>query len=208
VADNRIEFRYDIADVTSAQRMRFLNSPQLKLLIAFWAITVLFLALSIYFPQTISIVQGVTWAVIGQISLIYVVTLVGMIFVVPWLSFNFNRFWKLPLVFQFNQKNLRLSVAGKQGGLRLAWDEVRRVEGNDRVYLVYYDDTQKHFILPRSAFKPHQDKRFQDYLARYTRAGRDAAKNSDKPTPVSADSDQDDDFSVDSAELPEDQTKA
>jgi hypothetical protein len=167
MADTRIEFKYDIADVTSAQRMRFLNSKQFKLIIGFWGITVALMTFSILFPRTFTLFADVTWALIGQISLIYFGTLFAILVMIPWLGFHFNRFWRLPLVFQFNTKNLRLSVAGKPGGLRLTWSQIRRVEGTDRVFLIYYDEGQKHFILPRAAFKEAQEKRFHQMLERY-----------------------------------------
>jgi hypothetical protein len=176
MADTRIAFQYDIADVTSAQRMRFIHSMQFKLILLFWVVSTLLMSLSILFPQALPLFVDINWALVGQISLIYFGTLVAILVVVPWFSFHLNRFWKLPLVFQFNPRNLRLSVAGKPGGLRLTWDRIKRVEGNPRVFLIYYDDGMKHFILPRSAFKPQQEKRFQEMLARYAPADKGEEK--------------------------------
>jgi hypothetical protein len=176
MADTRIEFKYDVSDVTSAQRMRFLHSIHFKLILGFWVITIFLLIANVVFPQTVTLFGDASWTMVGQVTLAYFGSLVFIIVAVPWLSFHLNRFWRLPLVFQFNRKNMRLSVAGKPGGLRLNWDQIRRVEGNLHVYIVYYDDGQKHFILPKSAFKPQQDKRFLDSLARYSPAGKEEAQ--------------------------------
>jgi hypothetical protein len=176
MADTRIQFKYYVGDVTSAQRMRFLHSTHFKLILLFWVGTVLLLIANVLFPRAGFLFENVTWTLVGQVTLAYFGSLVFILLVVPWVSFHLNRFWRLPLVFQFNYRNMRLSVAGKSGGLRLNWDQIRRVEGNLQVYIIYYDDGQKHFILPKSAFKPQQDKRFRDMLARYTPAGKEEVK--------------------------------
>jgi hypothetical protein len=167
MSDNRVNIQYTVQEVTSAQRMRLMRSGQLKMIVLFWAGSVIFFGLHVLFPQSFRVVSGVTWTLIGQVSLAYFVSLLAIFVILPWVSFHLTRFWKLPLVFQFGQKDLRLSVAGKRGGLRLGWDQVRRVDENDLVFVIYYDDGQKHFIVPKAGFSEGAEARFRRQADRH-----------------------------------------
>lgn len=177
--DQRVPIHYTVQEVTSAQRTRLLRSGQFKLIIFFGVVSVLVLALHMLFPQTFHIIAGVTWTQVWQIALAYFASMLAIILIVPWISFHLTRFWKLPLVFQFGQKGLRLSVAGKSGGLRLGWEQVQRVEENRLVFMVYYGDGQKHFILPKASFSEAAEAHFRRLLKRSPGAGPAA-----KPPPA------------------------
>jgi len=151
--------------------MRLRQSGQLKVLLLFGVGSVIFFGLHVLFPQTFRFLDGVTWRLIWQVSLAYLASLLAIFFVLPWISFHLTRFWRLALVFQFNQKEMRLSVSGKRGGLRLGWDQVRRVAENNLVFVVYYDDGQKHFILPKAGFSEANEERFRRLLEHQLGAG-------------------------------------
>ena len=163
--DNRVNIHYTVQEVTSAQRLRLARSGQLKIILFFWIGSIVFFGLHVLFPQSIRIMDGITWTVVWQVTLAYLATLASLIFILPWISFHLTRFWKLPLIFQFGKKEMRLSVSGKRGGLGLTWDQVQRVDENRLVFMVYYDSGQKHFILPKASFSEANEARFRSALA-------------------------------------------
>lgn len=175
--DYRVPIQYTVQEVTSAQRTRMRHSSQLKIIVAFGLLSIMILALHALFPQTFRIMAGVTWTQVWQVGLAYFVSLLAIILIVPWVSFHLTRFWKLPLVFQFGQKGLRLGVAGKSGGLRLEWEQVRRVEENRLVFMIYYEDGQKHFILPKAGFSEAAEAQFRRLLERQAGAAPAAKKS-------------------------------
>jgi hypothetical protein len=167
MADNRVEFRYTAGDVTATQRYRMLHSSQFKLLLVFWGLGLAFVALHALLPNVFTFIPGVTLEMVGIIGLVYVGSLLALLYIIPWISFNFTRFWRLPLVFTYNNQGIRLMVAGKTGGLRLDWEKVRKVEEAPRAFILYYEDNTKHFLLPKSAFSAGAERRFRSLVDRY-----------------------------------------
>ncbi len=165
--ENRVEIHYTRPDVISAQRMRFLRSSQLKVILLIWLGSIIFLSAPLVLPQWFKPGPYTSWALVVQISLAYLVTLAVITFITPWMDFYINRFWRLPLVFQFSEKQVRLSISGKTGGLRLKWSQIIRVDENDRVFILHYGSGGKFVILPKAAFSgPGDEQRFRDLLAR------------------------------------------
>lgn len=167
MADNRVEIQYRAADVTSTQRERVLRSSQFKLLLFFWGLGVMFVALHVVLPGVFTLIPGATWGMVWQVGLIYVASILLLLFVVPFLNFHFTRFWRLPLVFQWNRKTLRLGIAGKSGGLQLEWSQITKVEVTRRSFVIYYEDNNKHFILPKACFSETAEDRFYAQLERW-----------------------------------------
>lgn len=166
MAESRVAFRYKAMDVTSALRVRFLRSMQFRLILILWVLSVVFIVLHVLFPQTFTMLRDVSWATVWQTMLVYGGTLVALLIVAPWVGFQLNRFWRLPLELSFSEKHLRLAVEGGKGsGLRLEWNEIHRVEETNRVYIFYYRG-EKHVIIPKSAFNEQQDRRLRDLLKR------------------------------------------
>jgi YcxB-like protein len=162
----RLEFRYCASDVASAQRMRFLRSAQLKVILLLWLVSLLYVAAPLLVPQWFKPGPYTSWGLVIEICLAYGVTLLVLILVTPWADFYINRFWRLPLEFQYNEKHLRLSVTGKQGGLRLGWKQIQRVEENARVFILFYGTANKFIILPKGIFsRPQDDRRFRELLS-------------------------------------------
>jgi hypothetical protein len=186
VADNKVEFRYTAADVTSTQRYRILHSSQFKLLVAFWGIGVIFIALHMLLPTIFTFISGVTWLMVGQAGLIFVASILVLLFVIPWFNFQFTRFWRMAFVFQFNNKTLRLGVAGKTGGLVLEWSQVRKVEETPRTFVIYYEDSTKHFMLPRAAFSERSEQRFRGLVTRLMSAKSEPSAADEKAKPPQA----------------------
>jgi len=167
MADNRVEIHYTARDVTSTQRERILRSNQFKLLLLFWGLGVVFVALHLVLPGVFTFIPGVTWTMVWQVVLIYVGSIALLLFIVPYFNFYFTRFWRLPLVFQWNSKTLRLGLAGKSGGLKLEWKQVQRVEVTSRAYVVSYENNSKNFILPKACFSEAAEERFITQLERW-----------------------------------------
>ncbi len=164
-----LQLHYTRGDVVSAQRLRFLRSNQLKVIMLIWLASMLYLIAPLVLPKVFPPGPYSSWALVFQICLAYLVTLVVLFFFTPWFDFYLNRFWRLPLTFQFSDKSLRLSVTGKPGGLRLAWNQVQQVDENDRVFILHYGGTNKFLILPKSTFtRPADSQRFRELLARRT----------------------------------------
>lgn len=164
--DYRVPVRYTAQEVTSAQRMRLRQSGQIKLIAVFGVISVLIMTLHVLFPQTFHFLGEVTWVQVGQAAVAYFGSLLAIVLIVPWISFRVTRFWKLPLIFRFGQKGLRMGIEGKSGGLRLGWEQVRRVEENRLVFMIYYDDGQKHIIVPKAGFGEAAEAHFRRLLER------------------------------------------
>lgn len=165
----RFAFRYTPSDVASAQRMRFLRSGRLKVLIFIWLSSSLVLATPLIFPQMFPGSPFTSWSLVVQIALIYAVTMVVLVLVTPRVEYYFQRFWRLPLLLRLSDKMLRLSVDGsKSPGLRLPWEQIRRVDENERVFVVYYGEGNKFIILPKSTFKDHggAEERFRKLLSK------------------------------------------
>lgn len=163
--DNRVEIHYTAQEVTAAQRMRMIRSKQFIMLLIVWGGGVLFILLHILLPTVFNFIPGVTWTLVYQAGGLYLVTFLSLLYIIPWGSFHFTRFWRLPLVFYFNAKSIRLAVSGKSGGLRLNWTDVQRVEEYPTAFIVYYEGGSKHFIVPKSAFtNPKTERRFRDLL--------------------------------------------
>ncbi len=153
MADNKFEFHYTAADVTAAQRLRFLHSGQLKIMFILWALGILYLSVPLVIPQLLPGATYSSWGLVLEVSLAFLVTLLVLMFVTPWLDFTFRRFWRVGLVLRFNQKELHLNVAGKTGGMRLEWNEIKRMVENQRVYVLFYGTGNHYIILPKSAFE-------------------------------------------------------
>jgi hypothetical protein len=167
MSEQKIEFRYTRPDVVSAQRLRFLRSSQLKAILLIWLGSMVFLSAPLVLPQWIKPGPYSSWGLVFQIALAYAVTLLVLIVITPVVDFYINRFWRLRLVLQFSQKSLRISVAGKPGGLRLKWSQIQRVDENERVFILHYGSGGKFVIVPRQAFEREGDEaRFRDLLAR------------------------------------------
>lgn len=173
MADNRFEFRYTAGDVASAQRMRFLRSNQLKTIIAIWAFSSLVLLAPSIAPQTFG-TPFASLAVMLEISLAYGAGLAVLLLAAPYFDYLFKRFWHMPLMVQFNEKQFRVSVVkGKSKGLRLEWNEVIKVDENGRVLILHYGTGNKYIIIPKTAFTPGKDgapmrteQRFRELLQR------------------------------------------
>lgn len=167
MAETKVSFRYNAMDVTSALRVRFLRSTQFRLILILWVLSIIFLLLHVLLPGTFTMLRDVSWTTVWQTMLVYGGTLVALLIVAPWLGFQLNRFWKLPLELTLSDKHLRLAVTGgKSSGLRLEWNEIHRVEETNRVYVLYYRG-EKHIIVPKSAFSEQQDRRLRDLLKRH-----------------------------------------
>lgn len=168
MADNRFEFRYTANDVASAQRMRLIHSKQMRIMLGIWLVSSLFMAVPLLLPGLFPDLTWLNWGLVLEIALIYLVTMVILFALTPYLDFFFNRFWRLPLLFQFSDKQMRLSVVGgKSKGLHLTWAQIQRAEENARVFILYYGSGSKFIILPKAIFKrPQDDKRFRGLLRR------------------------------------------
>lgn len=169
MADNRFEFRYTANDVASAQRMRMFRSRQIRVLAIVWLVSSLFLAVPMLLPNLFPGISGMTWGLVVELALVYLVTMAILFAITPYLDFFFNRFWRMPMVLQFSDKQIRLSVSGgKSKGLQLSWKQIQRAEENQRVYILYYGIGNKFIILPKSIFKrPQDDRRFRDLLNKH-----------------------------------------
>lgn len=167
MSDTRLDFRYTPRIVASAQRMRFLRSSQLKIILLFWVASTLYLIAPLLLPNLLPAGPFSNWGVALQVTLAYTVTLGVLILVTPWAEFYLNRFWRLPLTLRFNEKQLRIGVAGKQGGFQLPWGDVIKVQENNLVIILYYGSGGKFIILPKSIFaKPNDERRFRGLLER------------------------------------------
>lgn len=198
--DNRVDIHYTVHEVTSAQRMRMIKSKQFVFLIIIWGGGVLFILLHVLLPQVFNIIPGVTWPLVYQAAGLYLVTFLSLLYIIPWVSFQFTRFWRLSLVFYFNTKSIRLAVAGKSGGLRLNWEDVHRVEEYRTAFIIYYEGGSKHFIVPKSAFtNPKSERRFRDLLDKIIHPSPGAAAES-KPAAGSTQEDAEPEEEKDSEE--------
>lgn len=171
MAENKVEFRYTPQDVASAQRMRFFGSRQIWVLAGIWVVSTVFLLIALRFFSPTPLLDR---PLVLSLSGIYLVSIILVILVMPYLSYAFTRFWRLPLQLQFNEKQLRVSVVkGKSKGLLLTWDQISKVQENTRVLILYYGDERQFIILPKSAFGAGKDgapsaaeRRFRDLLQR------------------------------------------
>jgi hypothetical protein len=167
MTETRLEFRYTRSDVVAAQRMRFLRSNQFKIILIIWFLSMLVLIAPLVLPRVFPPGPNTSWAAVLQIAIAFLVTLLVLIFITPWMDFYINRFWRLPLSLHFSDRFLRIFVTGKTGGLRLKWGQVRRVDESERFFILEYGAGGKYIILPRSAFtRPGDEQRFRDLLAR------------------------------------------
>lgn len=166
--ESRFDFRYTLRDVTSAQRLRFLRSGQLKILGGFGIASILLLSIPQLLPGVFAFGKSYSWGLVLEVALTYIVTLAVLFLVTPYADFFFNRSWHLPLTLQFNEKYISLRVTGgKSQGLRLDWGQILRVDENRRVFILHYGGGGRFVILPRSVFsRPADDRRFRDLLAR------------------------------------------
>lgn len=185
MSDNRVEIRYKAADVTTTQRSRILRSRQFVLLLGVWGLGIVFVALHVLLPQWFIFIPGASWAMVWQIGVVYIASIVLLLFVVPWFSFTFTRFWRMALIFQWNSRTLRLGLVGKSGGLKLEWRQVLKVEETSRAFVIYYGDFTKHFILPKACFSEGAEARFRVQVERW-KAARNAPA---MPTAISEEDD-------------------
>ncbi len=170
--ENRFEFRYKVKDVASAQRMRMLRSKQIRVMVIIWLLSSLFLFVPMLLPNMFPGSPFSSWQLVISIAVVYAVTIAVLLFVTPYLDFTFNRFWRLPLMLRFNDKQLKLSVVGgKSKGLVLPWKQIQRYDENERVFILYYGASNKFIVLPKSIFdessNPARSRdRFLDLLKR------------------------------------------
>ena len=164
---NRYEFRYTPAEVADGQRSRFLKSIQFRLILLLWVVSTLFTAAPMLFPNAFPTVGSGGWSMVVEVALIYGVTVLVLSLITPYLEYYVNRFWRTPLAFQFNKYQMRMSVAGKTGGLQLKWSQILRYEETRRVYLLFYGSGGKYLIVPKSIFRdaPDAHARFAALLA-------------------------------------------
>ncbi|RPJ36437.1 MAG: YcxB family protein [Chloroflexi bacterium] len=169
MADTRVDFRYTSREVTSAQRIRFFRSQQFKITILLCLAAILYIAAPLVLPGVFPPTSYSSWGLVLYIVLAYLITMVVMLLVTPWVDFHINRMWKLPLTFTFNDKQLRLSVTGKTGGLHLKWNQIIKVDEGPLSFLLFYGGMNKFIILPKAALSdPVVEQRFRRVISQHT----------------------------------------
>jgi len=162
--EQHLEFSYTRPDVVSAQQMRIRNSGMFYLMGAIWLGATLYLIAQILLPHIIPQTPFANWRNVIQITIIFAIVAGAFYFAAPWLDFRSNQLWKNKFTLHYSDAKVRMTLAGKNEGLELKWNQIKKVLETPRVYLL--QETDRNFIIvPKSSFRStDQEQRFRSLV--------------------------------------------
>lgn len=162
-----LQLDYEQDEVVSAQRMRFLHSNRLKLLIALGILgMIVLIAQQIWFwfkEGTLPI----TWYTPIYLLLVFCGVFIIVYLFAPLIDFRLNPLWRNIFDLQLDDNTFRIIVAGKSQGIEKNWEKIKRVLENDKAYVLFFDSEEDFIILPKRVAES-QEIFFQNKLNRKT----------------------------------------
>ena len=145
--------RFDAKDIISAQRLRFIKSSRLKVLIGLWLALSLFLLVQLVAPDFIPAVHFANWYMLIGLAVAFVLVLVIFYWVAPWLDYTQNPVWQTPFTLRLTNEQILISVEGKPRATTVQWSRIHKMHENERAYILYLGNEANFLILPKAVLK-------------------------------------------------------
>jgi len=160
-----LKLDYEQDEVVSAQRMRFLHSSRFKLLAILGVFGTIALSLQQAWLWQKEGALPVTWYTPIYLPLVFGGIFVAVYFFAPSVDFRVNSQWRNTFDLYLENNVFRITAIGKIQGIEKAWDKVKQVLENDKVYVMFFDSEQEFIIMPKRVLK-EQAGFVQDKLTR------------------------------------------
>ena len=144
--------RFDAKDIISAQRLRFIKSSRLKVLVGLWLALSLFLLVQLVVPDFIPAVHFATWYMLIGLALAFLLVLVIFYWVAPWLDYTQNPVWQTPFTLRLTNEQLLISVEGKARATTVQWSRIQKLHENS-VPISLSGKRGELLILPKAVLK-------------------------------------------------------
>lgn len=146
----RVEFKYQRAEVVSAQQLRYRNSPRLRVAVLFGLVA---LAITIARPW-LPLLQTANY-LSGSLPLFAAILFLGVplvfYFLVPHLDYQFNGEWRRNYQLELSNDLARLASVGSSKWVDIDLRRLRKLLQNNLVFVLVFSNEQDFFILPKSA---------------------------------------------------------
>lgn len=160
-----LKLDYQEDEVVSAQKLRFLDSRRLKLLVVLGVVGTIVLSAQQVLLWLKTGSTPPTWTSPISWILVFIGTL-GLIYLfAAQIDFRLNSQWRQILDLHLHENCFGVTAIGRSQGCEIAWERIKRVLENDKVYIVFWGSQQEFIILPKRVLRT-QDTYFRDRLGR------------------------------------------
>ena len=157
--ENIITFRYELSEVVSAQRMRFISTPQVWIILLFGlsaAVVVLIIEYNWPIQREVSIEP---WVVPSMIAGIFLGVYILLYLFAPVLDFYLNPAWKNEFRFEVDNDYFYYTHSKADTLFRVNWTNISKILENDKVYLLFLGSVQSFVIVPKRKIRSENSKR-------------------------------------------------
>ena len=164
-SESPLPVHFSAKDIISAQRLRFIKSSRIKILLLFWALLTAFLLVQLIFPGVFQGLTFASWGLLIGLALAFLLVVALFYWLAPWMDYHQNPLWQTAFTLQMNEQYLFLSMEGKTKGVTVHWERIRKMDENERAYILYLNTEANFLILPKSVFaSPNAQIRFCNFL--------------------------------------------
>jgi hypothetical protein len=148
-----LRLNYEQDEVVSAQRMRFLHSSRFKLLAILGILGAIALSLQQAWLWHKEGALPTSWYTPIYLPLVFGGVFVVVYFLAPSIDFRVNLQWRNAFDLYLENDLFRITAIGKLQGIEKAWNSVKQVLENDKVYIMFFDSEQEFIIIPKRVLK-------------------------------------------------------
>ncbi len=160
-----LKLDYQKDEAVSAQQMQMLESNRFKVMIAIGILCFLGLVVQqIWFWFESKAIPVAWWGPI--LFLLAAGVGLGQAYLRnPLSSFKSNPSWHNRLDLRLSTEQVHISSEGQSEGFEMAWERIKRVLENGKVYVLFWGSEQEFIVLPKRVLQT-QDEFFRDQLKR------------------------------------------
>ena len=157
--ENIITFRYKLSEVVCAQRMRFISTPRIWIILLFgFAAAVVVLIVEYNWPiQREVFIEP--WVVPSMIAGIFIGVYILLYLFAPALDFYLNPAWKNEFRFEVDNDYFYYTHSKADTLFRVAWPNISKILENDKVYLLFLGSVHSFVIVPKRKIRSENTKR-------------------------------------------------
>ena len=151
--------KYEKQDIVLAQRMRFLQSSRLKIVIFLRLISIGYLVW-----QQLQLAQDArSWLSPVLVGIVFVVVPFLTYFLMPLLDYKVNKGWRKEYRFLISETNMDIYQPEEKRPYRFDLNRVSMIHENSDVFVLYFGSEQNFVIIPKRVLQA------QNKLAWFTR---------------------------------------
>lgn len=141
--------KYEKQDIVSAQRMRFLQSSRLKIVIFLGLISIGYLVW-----QQLQLAQDArSWLSPVLVGIVFVVVPFLTYFLMPLLDYKVNKGWRKEYRFLISETNMDIYQPEEKRPYRFDLNRVSMIHENSDVFVLYFGSEQNFVIIPKRALQ-------------------------------------------------------